>query len=466
MAIQRFIPRAGDKGIVLGTNNRDTPSRVARTEESCVEGSSDQVGVMTPPPQGLSLRWNFAWTLTGNVIYGACQWGMLVALAKLGSPQMVGQYALGLAIGGPVMMLANLSLRAVQVTDARNEYGFGFYLALRLVTTAAALAAIGAIAVAAGYRWETALVVFLVGLAKSVESVSDILYGLFQKFERLDRIAIAMMLRGLGSLVSFALALWVTGRLAWSVAVLAGWWAVVLLTYEYRTGVILLRSYAGPEERFAPSWEWRRLARLARLSLPLGVVMVLVSLNINIPRYFVEHYLGEAALGYFAALGYVMVAGYTVMGALGQSASPRLARYHVSDRPAYTRLLAKMVLLALAVGGAGILIAALWGRPLLTLLYRRDYAQYADVFVWIMVAAAIFYVASMFGYSMTSARIFRAQVPLFATSCLSIALTCALLVKSYGLLGGATALVVGASVSAIGGGSILFFRRKDRVPAA
>jgi hypothetical protein len=39
----------------------------------------------------LTLRVNFLWTLAGNVVYAACQWGILVALAKLGTPQMVGR---------------------------------------------------------------------------------------------------------------------------------------------------------------------------------------------------------------------------------------------------------------------------------------------------------------------------------------------------------------------------------------
>ena len=37
-------------------------------------------------PRPLSLRKNFAWTLSGNIVYSGCQWGMLIALAKLGSP--------------------------------------------------------------------------------------------------------------------------------------------------------------------------------------------------------------------------------------------------------------------------------------------------------------------------------------------------------------------------------------------
>ena len=38
-------------------------------------------------PHRLTLRMNFLWTLAGNVVYAACQWGILVVLAKLGTLQ-------------------------------------------------------------------------------------------------------------------------------------------------------------------------------------------------------------------------------------------------------------------------------------------------------------------------------------------------------------------------------------------
>ena len=43
----------------------------------------------------LPLRKNLAWTLTGKLVYGGCLWGVLVAIAKLGTPDMLGQFALG-----------------------------------------------------------------------------------------------------------------------------------------------------------------------------------------------------------------------------------------------------------------------------------------------------------------------------------------------------------------------------------
>jgi hypothetical protein len=87
------------------------------------------------PDSGLSLRSNFAWILGGNLMYAACQWGAIVALAKLGSSYVVGQFSLGLAIATPVLMFTNLHLRAVQATDALRSSGFAEYLRLRSVMT-------------------------------------------------------------------------------------------------------------------------------------------------------------------------------------------------------------------------------------------------------------------------------------------------------------------------------------------
>src|SRR5580700_4270976 len=89
--------------------------------------------------QPRSIRANFAWTLAGYAVYAGCQWGMLVALAKLGTPAMVGQFALGLAATAPLLMFANLQLRTVLATDTRGEYAFSDYLGLRLSSTLLAL---------------------------------------------------------------------------------------------------------------------------------------------------------------------------------------------------------------------------------------------------------------------------------------------------------------------------------------
>jgi O-antigen/teichoic acid export membrane protein len=406
----------------------------------------------------LSLRRNFSWTLLGNVVYAACQWGMLVVLAKLGSPKMVGQFALGLAVAAPVVIFANLALRPVQATDFRHEYLFGDYLALRLITTVLALLVILGITFVAGYRRETALVILAVGLAKAFESISDVFYGLLQQHEQMDCIAKSMMLKGPLSLVVLGIGVYITGNVLWGVLGLAAAWALTLVSYDMRNAATILNAaQAGLTATLWPRWKRETLKKLACLTLPLGFATMLGSLNTNIPRYFIERYLGEQDLGIFAAMAYLIVAGGMVVNALGQAASPRLAQYYAegNDR-AFCGLLLRLIGVGAVLGGMGVLLALLCGRELLVLIYRPEYASHMDVVVWLMIAAAGGYIASFLGYGMTAARLFRAQPFLFATTSVVAATGCFLLIPGYGLTGAAWAYGISLVVQLLGGAVLLY----------
>jgi O-antigen/teichoic acid export membrane protein len=406
----------------------------------------------------LTLRRNFSWTFVGNVVYAACQWLLLVVLAKLGSPEMVGQFTLGLAVTAPVIMLTNLQLRTIQATDVKQQYVFADYLALRLVGTGLALSIVGGIIFAAKYNWEMSLVILVLALARGADSISDVFYGLFQQQERMDRIAVSMMIKGLLSPLFLGLGVYLTRTVLWGAVGLAVAWTVVLLCYDIRSGALVLNTY--PKEpqsiaferqnssvRLRPHWYWKTLRELALFSLPLGFVMMLITLNTNIPRYFIEYYLGERELGIFAAISYLMVATAMVVNALGQSASPRLAKYYAAENgTAFRSLLLKLVGIGILLGGTGVLVAIVAGRELITLMYRPEYAEQSDLLVWLMVATAIGDTASFLGYGMSAARYFNIQLPLFTLVTGTSAMACFWLIPIYGLRGAAIALIIAAIV--------------------
>jgi O-antigen/teichoic acid export membrane protein len=415
-------------------------SSVLNDEKTSLATLDENYDVLAPSPCAnstptpLSLRSNFSWTFAGNVVYTGCQWGMLMVLAKLGSPERVGQFALGLAVTAPTTMFSNLHLRALQATDARREYRFGHYLALRLATTALALLVIAGMAY--GYRLEMALVILAIGLSKAFESLSDVVYGLLQAHERMDWIALSMMIKGPLSLVALGTTICLTKSIVWGALALAGSWGLLLIAYDIPNGTRLLDQ----GEPFLPRWDVPALARLAWLALPLGIVMMMISLNANIPRYFIEHYRGERELGIFAAVACLMVAGNTVVSALGQSASPRLARYYAEgDRRAFCRLLLQLAGLGAGIGAVGLFLALIAGREILNILYKPEYADHADLFAWLMVAAMVSNVASLLGYGMTAARYFRSQLPLSGFCGAVLALACLGLVPRFGLIGAAWA---------------------------
>jgi O-antigen/teichoic acid export membrane protein len=411
-----------------------------------------------PKNKDITLRRNFSWTFIGNLIYSGCQWGMLVVLAKLGNPEMVGTFTLGLAVTAPVMMFSNLQLRDIQTTDAKNHYLFNDYLGLRLITTGLALPIILWITLATGYKGETAIVIILIGFAKGLESISDVFYGLLQKHEKMDRMAVSVMMKGPLSLLMLSIGTYISGSIVWGVVGLVIAWACILLIWDIPSYRWLINKFTSEGEipdslegkTAKPRWQLGTIRKLIWLSLPLGLVMMLISLNANIPRYFLEQSLGKKELGVFAALAYLIVAGNMVVSALGSAARPRLAKYYAGGNvSAYQKLLLQLVAIACLLGLSGILVAWVAGGQILTIVYQPEYAKYTELLIWLMVTAGIGYVSSFLGEGMTAARYFRTQIPLFIIVTSTSAIASFWFIPKNGLKGAAIALMIAEIVRTI-----------------
>ncbi|NJR50755.1 MAG: oligosaccharide flippase family protein [Leptolyngbyaceae cyanobacterium CSU_1_3] len=412
--------------------------------------------------QPLTLRHNFSWTFLGNVVYAGCQWVMLVVLAKLGTPEMVGQFTLGLTVTAPIMLLCNMQLRAIQATDTQGQYQFADYFSLRLVTTAIALGVIIGVILLGGYRGDAAWVILAIGIAKAIESISDIFHGFLQQQERMNHIAISMIGKGILSIAALSIAVYLTQNIVWGVMGLVAAWTIVLLWYDrpnfHRMQGILERNPLDRPSSLNFRWRTKTLLRLSWASLPLGFVMMLISLNTNLPRYFIEHYLGQRELGIFAAMTYFQVVGTTVISALGQSASPRLAKESASEgQQGFRRLLLKLIGIASGLGLLGALIAAVAGHRVLSLLYSPEFAEHSDLLVRLMVAAALWYITSILGYAATAKRKIRKQPIVLLTTILISALSCYWLVPTAGLLGAANSMLITSAVAMVGYFWLLIF---------
>lgn len=410
----------------------------------------------------LGLKKNFTWTLAGNIIYAGSQWGMLIVLAKLGSPEIVGRFALALAVTAPVIAFANLQLRIYQATDAANEYQLDDYLGLRIAMLVLAMLFVALTDTFSKYSAQTNLVILAIALAKGFESVSDVCQGYFQQHERMDKIAWSKIIKGVLSLVILGSLMRLTGNLLVASLGLAFSWAVVLLVYDMRNidilskGDVISNAHLRPlRYRFGiifARFSLKTMRKLLQIALPLGFCSLLISLRPNIPRYFIAHYFGERELGFFAAAAYLMVAVTTVISALGESAAPRLGKYFVEgNAKALRKLIFQLMTIGFGIGLAGVLISMVAGKQIMVLAYSKEYGRYQDVLVLLMIATGIMSVATFLNYGMVATRRIKVQIPLFAIITGLTALGSALLIPRYGVKGAAFALILAAIVHVIGG---------------
>jgi O-antigen/teichoic acid export membrane protein len=414
-----------------------------------------------------TLSVDFSWMFVGNAIYAGGQFAILMLLAKLVPPEVVGQYALGLAVVYPTMQFTNLQLRAV-VTSARHPHAyFGHYLSLRFLTTSVALAIVFAITKIFGYGKELRAVVLMVWAAYAIETISDVYYARLQLHDRMAEISKSLMSRAVLSVLGLAVATYVGRNILWGVAGIALARATILFGYDIREhthGLGARSKWLFRNEELAPRFNLKVQRELLWLSLPLGAVVLLGSLSSSIPTFFIQHALGEREVGIFAAIGFVVSVGNMAVVSLGQSAFTRLARAYASgDFALFGSLLGKLLAFGAMTGVCGIILSKIAGREILTLLFRAEYAQSADLLPWIMAAGGVLFMAQFLGFGLTAAGYYRSQVVLNLVANLSLFAACYWLVGRQGLLGAILAMLIGAIVQLAG--SLMILIRGMRMKA-
>ncbi len=416
-----------------------------------------------------SLTADFSWTFVGNAIYAAGQFAILMLLTKLVRPEQVGQYALGLALVYPVMMLANMQLRSVMNSSTNNQVQFGHYLSVRLLTTFAAFAVIFGVTQVLRYDRELTTVVLLVGVAYGIETISDVYYARLQLHDRMAEISKSLMARAALSVLALAAATYVTRSVIWGIAGVAVARALVLFGYDTRERTHVLRRQTKwylLNGELAPRFDAGEQRQLLWRSLPLGIVVLLTTLNSSIPSFFIKHGIGERDLGIFSALGLTISVGNMAVVSLGQSAFTRLSRaYSSGNIAAFGSLLVVLLTCGAGLGVCGMLISKFAGREILTLLFRPEYAERADLLPWIMAAGAVLFMAQFVGFGMTAAGFYHSQVYLNIMANASLVAACYLLVPGKGLLGAILAMLIAAVVQLAASAAILAAGMRAKINA-
>lgn len=389
-----------------------------------------------------SVRRNIASTVMGNLVFSGSQWLITVAIARMGNMEMVGQYALGLAICVPIFSFTGLALRSVQATDCTGAYRFKDYLTVRLVSTAFALAAVLAVALLMPWRRETALVVLAVACSKAVDSYSDVQYGLFQLHDRLDLIAWAMSIRAVVGLAALSLSMAVFHSAAVAMTALTVMWLAAALIYERPIASRMESALITEPHRLLP--DLSTCMRLVVLSLPLAIVLLVLSAGTSLPRLMLERHGGEQALGVFSAVAVMSSAIGLLYSALGQTALPRLARMFASDRDQFHAAMSRMMLFSAVVGGAMLTASWFFGVRVVTLVYGHHGAVTAELVTGLVGVGILANTSSLLGAGLVASGRYWSQLVASIMILLITAAVGAWLIPAWGARGAMYAGLAGA----------------------
>lgn len=405
-----------------------------------------------------SLSAGFQWILAGSVSSAAANWGVIVLLARFGSPETLGAYALGLSMASVAYALSGLELRTLQVTQQSEDPAFSDYFGLRVVTSLAALAVLSLLA--GRESTFTAWAVMAVSAGRAFDAVSDIFYARFQVVNRLDRISISQILRATLSLLFLSVALFLS--LAPLVTIAAVPVASLCVFALYDVPGIVRHGVPGAL-RFA--YVPGQAAALVRAGLPFAVISMMVAAIAAMPRLTIARESGPADVAVVAALSYLAIAPNLLVTALGQAGMRSLATsFAAGERRAALAGATRLLVMSAALGGAALGAALLGGRQILQVIYGARYAGYEWELTLFLGSGAVSYLNAGLGYCLSSARITAPQIPMMATVCAVTFVACTILIRHWGVAGAAAGQAAGMLVQFTWSAAV--FARRFRAPLA
>jgi O-antigen/teichoic acid export membrane protein len=263
-------------------------------------------------------------------------------------------------------------------------------------------------------------IILLVALIKFSELWSDLCFGLFQNQSRLGAVAILQCLK-YGGLILVMLA-------GMSLSVKMSFWTFLLLFFIFLFFTAIIdHAYSGLNKL---GWDWAWDKKMLKTTFYLSLASFLTTFSINIPRYFLEHYLSLSEVALFSGLFYFYLIPHLGFNYLNIAFLKKM-----SDKLT-TKAFVVICLLLLLLSLICFFVLDFYGAQLLKLLYSIDVEWTNMHSLLISYLVFISGVLSFLYYYLLSAQIYEIQIKANLGALIVTVFSSWYLIPSMGVIGG------------------------------
>ena len=386
---------------------------------------------------------NILWNSFGCLFYFGCQWllTVLVVYFKEGYSD-AGVLSLAMSISNVLAVVASLNLRTFQISELDGRFSEGEFIVNRILTSGISLILCVCIVIYKDYSSYEQLCIVVFMIFKLSEALGDVLHGIEQRVWRLDIAGKSFLLRGLATLFSIALGMFLGGSLIVTIAIMAILTYLVIYFYDFKKCKIVC----------SPNFFCKRgnVVALVKIGIPLALSSIVLSLVSIFPRFQIEEQYGRELLGIFASIAtptvlVTQLASFVFSPLMGVFAECRKGRNEKRMCQILLISFAAIIMIGVVSVAAGSWLGE-WG---LVLLFGESIRSYAYLLIPIIYTAILTAVIWLLTGLLTVFKDYCMLAILISISfVLSVAIT-PTLVADKALLGAALALLASLSVGAI-----------------
>lgn len=380
------------------------------------------------------LQWRtYLWTALSGGCFSGSSLVLLVLIVRLLGKHGAywgGVFSIALAISQQLITIGLFQMRPYQVSDIDETFSFSDYFVSRVSSVAIMLIAGLGWILTGGMGPEKNIALFLLLAMRAGESFSDVFEGRYQQFGRLDIASKGHFFKTLLPLVLFGVMLWIKRDMLIALTWMVIFYWVLLFVMDGA----LIRLFA----RLNIKEALKKQRSLLLACLPLATNAFLLIYANNLSKYAIDRLLDEQKMAEYNAL---FMPSFLISLLSGFALRPVLTKLSLQrkskDQKGFHQGILIQFLWIVFVTVPTLVLAYLWGTPVLSLLYGMELTPYRNVLCVLIgggALLAIYYVLQ--SVLIILRRQFSCLVGVFFTAAVGQAFTPSL-VRHYGIVGGA-----------------------------
>ena len=377
-------------------------------------------------------RNSYIWNLIATLSDAAHSPFLMLVITWAIGLEEAGIFAIGYSFATQILIVGKYNIRNFQVTDQKQEYTFSDYFYSRVITSFAMFVLLlGYILIGVtckNYTVNKSIVIFLIVITKIIDSVEDVIHGMYQQNGRLDIAAKCLGVRRILYLLLCVCLLIVLRNL--SIALVIGFVFTLAICIEF----IKITSYNFTFQ--IDGFKIRKILELLKKCFPLFVGAFCSVYTINAPKYAIDGTLSDSLQAIYGFISLPAMLIYIFTSAIFQSQVVHMSvKWTQKDYIGFNRIIMQQTLLLLGISAFAFLFCYWLGIPILSFVYRTNLTEYHAEFMFLFLGGIFLGISALLSTVLTVIR--KQNYVLFGYG--SVAVLAAVLfpmaVDSFGLRG-------------------------------
>lgn len=333
---------------------------------------------------------NVIYNVIGNFVYIGSLWLISVMSVWFLGYEDAGELGLAMSIANIFITIASYNLRNYMVADIDYEHSDEHYYITRILLTVVSLVCCIGFSIIAGYSGKVFLIIICFYLYKCEEFISDILFGVMQRCNKVYVSGYSMVIKGIAGTLLFWIVCVTTNSLLAALIALDVLGLLLILLFDIpisikiRDGRYNITANCTKEKCFD----------LLKKCLPLFLMALCIGIITSAPRIFFERIYTDTEMGYYSSIANIAVIFSTGIACVMMPLITTFSQLFVKgEKKALLKLVLKWLLIILVLGGVCVVLVKYFGNYVLSLVFDESILEYSFIFiplVLLSIAMAVF----------------------------------------------------------------------------